>query len=69
MPINPDMDVSSVSGNPSPEAINAQRAASREIDRTALVLKKLKDVQEAQAQALVQLVQQAGTGRLIDARA
>ena len=47
-------------------------AAKIDVERMAVVLKKNQDVQEAQGQALVQLVQQAaatGTGRLIDARA
>ena len=46
-------------------------AAGVEVDRATLVLKKQQDVQKAQAQALIQLVQQAtdGTGRIVDVRA
>jgi hypothetical protein len=50
----------------------AVAAAKIDIERVAAVLKKQKDVQEAQGQALIQLVQQSvpdGTGRIIDVRA
>jgi hypothetical protein len=46
--------------------------AAIEAERTMLVLKKQRDVQQAQAQALIDLVRQASspdTGRLIDVRA
>jgi hypothetical protein len=64
VPITPWMEISF-----DPLAVAATKVAT---DRTVAVLKKQKDVQEAQAQALIQLVQQSvpeGTGRIIDVRA
>ena len=52
-------------------AASASSPAAVEAEFTALVLKKHKDVQQDQAEALIQLVKTAvpeGTGRLIDVR-
>ena len=61
------MSVSSVSGG-------ASSPESQEVERTVLALKKQQDAQTAQAEALVQMIQQSnpqvpqssGNGRLID---
>ena len=62
--MNPRMDISRLSQSAVREQLEAER--------TMLVLRKQRDVQQAQAQALLQLVQQStspdGIGRLIDVR-
>ncbi len=60
------MSVSSVSGG-------ASSPESQEVERTVLALKKQKDAQTAQAEGLIQMIEQSnpqppesGNGRLID---